>query len=97
MEFQSQLVMIESIVLFAGIELVPNLRKEHTVKYLKRYLLIDDLGDTIYVKKPGNAHTTYAIDFDAEIIICKIRKIRDESNQEISEIIFDSDDLSRDI
>ena len=44
----------EKIVLFAGVEILPTLSKRHIMEYLQRYCTIDDMDDTIYVKKLGN-------------------------------------------
>jgi|APSaa5957512535_1039671.scaffolds.fasta_scaffold05881_8 hypothetical protein len=82
---------LESIPLFPVVELLPNLDKIHAIKYLKRYCTIDDLGDSIYVKKLGNDKTTFAIDFESKEITL-VRKIKDEKGCNLNEIIFENCD-----
>ena len=78
----------EPIILFSGVEILPNIDKAHTIDYLKRYCTIDDLGDSIYIKKLGNDGTTFAIDFESGHII-KVRKIRDKKGNKIEKIMFE--------
>lgn len=81
----------EPITLFPGVQILPNLTMQHTIEYLNRFCTIDVLGDTIYVKKIGNAQTTYAIDFVSDEI-CKVRKIKDENGNNIDNgSIFEND------
>ncbi len=82
---------LEPIVLFQGVEILPNLTKQHTIEYLKRYCTIDDLDDSIYVKKLGNGKTTYTIDFNFGEV-CVIRKIKDENGNNIEKILFENND-----
>ncbi len=79
------------IILFPGVEILPTLSKQHTIQYLKRYCTIDDLDDTIYVKKLGHDGTTFAIDFECDEISV-VRKIKDEKGNNIEESIFDGAD-----
>ena len=89
----------ESIILFSGVEILPKLSKIHAIEYLKRYCTIDDLGDSINVKKIGNDQTTFAIDFELDQIT-RVRKIKDEQGNNLDEIIFkdcndeDCDDIA---
>ena len=80
----------ESIILFSGVEILPKLSKIHAIEYLKRYCTIDDLGDSIYVKKLGNDNTTFAIDFEFDEISL-VRKVKDEQGNNLEEIIFEDD------
>jgi len=82
----------ESIILFSGVEILPKLTKTHVIEYLKRYCTIDDLGDSIYVKKLGNDQTTFAIDFFFDQI-SQIRKIKDKQGNNLDENIFHDHDL----
>ena len=79
------------IILFPGVEMLPTLSKQHTIDYLKRYCTIDDLDDTIYVKKLGNDGTTFAIDFESDTISI-VRKIKDKQGCNIEDVIFDGVD-----
>ena len=80
----------EPIILFPGVEIMPNLDMQHTILYLKRYCSIDELGDTLYVKKIGNDQTTYAIEFSLNEI-SKVRKIKDETGNNVDDApIFDN-------
>ena len=78
----------QQIVLFPKVEIIGNLSKEQSIKYLKRYCSIDDLGDTIYVKKLCNK-TTFAIDYTFDKISA-IRKIKDIQGNNTDEILFES-------
>ena len=82
----------EPIILFSGIEILPNIDKQHAIEYLKRYCTIDDLDDSIYVKNLGNDGTTFAIDFECDEIN-QIRKIKDENGCNIEDIIFDGENV----
>ena len=82
----------ESIELFLGVEILPNIDKQHAIEYLKRYCTIDDLDDSIYVKKLGNDGTTFAIDFECDEISL-VRKIKDENGCNVEDIIFDGADV----
>lgn len=82
----------ESIILFSGVEILSKLTKIHAIEYLKRYCTIDDLGDSIYVKKLGNDQTTFAIDFEFDQI-SQIRKIKDKQGNNLDENIFQDHDL----
>ena len=82
----------EPIELFLGVEILPNIDKQHAIEYLKRYCTIDDLDDSIYVKKLGNDGTTFAIDFEYDEIN-QIRKIKDENGCNIEDIIFDGENV----
>lgn len=86
----------ESIILFPGIEILSNLDKTHTIKYLKRCCTIDDLGDSIYVKKLGNDKTTFAIDYTSDEITL-VRKIKDKQGYNLDEIIFDDCTIDEDL
>ncbi len=80
----------DPIILFLGVEILPNLTMEYAKKYLNRYCAIDTLGDTLYVKKIGNNQTTYAIEFDFDEI-SKVRKIKDEMGHNLDETVFEND------
>ena len=83
----------EPIILFPGVEVLPNLTKQHSIDYLQRHCTLDDLDDTIYVKKLGNDGTTFAIDFECNEIVT-VRKIKDEQGNNVEEIIFEDDGYS---
>lgn len=80
--------MTQQIVLFPNVEIMGNLSKEQSIKYLKRYCTVDDLGDTIYVKKLGCNKTTFAIDYTFDKISA-IRKIKDIQGNNTDEILFE--------
>jgi len=80
---------MKPIKLFAGIEILPNLSKNESIEYLKKYFSVEDL-DTIYIKKIGNDKTTFAIDFECDEI-SSVRKVQDESGNNLNEIIFQKD------
>ncbi len=77
--------------MFEGIEILPNLTKDDTIRHLKRYCTIDDLYDSIYVKKLGNDKTTFAIDFNSDET-SMMRKIKDENGNNIEEMVFEAND-----
>jgi len=77
----------KQIVLFSNVKIIGNLSKEQSIKHLKRYCTIDDLGDTIYVKKLCNK-TTFAIDYTFDKI-SSIRKIKDIQGNNTDEILFE--------
>lgn len=87
---------LESIILFPGIEILLNLDKIHTIEYLKRYCTIDDLGDSLYIKKLGHDKTTFAIDYTSDKITL-VRKIKDKKGHNLDEIIFDDCTLDEDL
>jgi len=78
----------QQIVLFPNVEIIENQSKQQSIKYLKRYCTIDDLGDTIYVKKLCNK-TTFAIDYTFDKISA-IRKIKDIQGNNMDVILFES-------
>jgi len=82
-------VMTQQIVLFPNISIAENLSKVETIEYLKKYCIIDNLGDTIYAKKPGNDKTTFAIDYTFNKISV-VRKIKDSQGNIINVILFES-------
>ena len=65
----------EPIELFLGVEILPNIDKQHAIEYLKRYCTIDDLDDSIYVKKLGNDGTTFAMTLSMMRLI-KLEKLK---------------------
>jgi len=81
---------MKPIKLFVGIEILPNLSKNESIEYLKGYFSVEDL-DTIYITKIGNDKTTFAIDFECDEISA-VRKVQDESGNNLNEIIFQKDD-----
>lgn len=82
---------IKPIKLFGEIEILPNVDQYHAVDFLKHYYAVDSLGDTIYIKVKGNDKTTIAITFEFNEISL-VRKIKDESGNNLDEIIFKKDD-----
>jgi len=87
----------EPIVLFLGVEILPNFTMQHTTDYLKRYCAIYILGDTLYVKRLGNDKTTYAIDFDYSDKISYVRKIKDEHGNNLdNESVFENNNYGLD-
>lgn len=79
---------LESIILFSGVEILPNIDKQHAIEYLKRYCTIDDLGDSIRIQKLGNDKTTFVIDFELDQITL-VKKIKDENGCNIEDILFE--------
>lgn len=85
------------IILFAGVvSITENLTMQHAKDYLKKRCMVDSLGDTLYVKKPGNDQTTFAIEFSLDEI-SKVRKIKDSDGNNLDEIIFEKDDSDYDL
>jgi len=80
--------MIQQIVLFSNVAIAENLSKVETIEYLKKHCTIDDLGDTIYIKKLCNK-TTFAIDYTFNEIYT-VRKIKDENGDNVNEILFEN-------
>ncbi len=81
--------MTQQIVLFVNVSIAENLSKSETIEYLKKYCIIDDLGDTIYVKKLCNK-TTFVIDYTSDKIYT-VKKIKDDKGDNLDEILFDND------
>jgi len=79
--------MTPQIVLFPNVVIAENLSKAETIECLKKHCTIDDLGDTIYVKKLCNK-ITFAIDYTLDEI-STVRKIKDEQGDNVNEIIFE--------
>ena len=79
----------KQIILFANVAITENLSKAETIEYLKKYCTIDDLEDTIYVKKLGCNKTTFAIDYTFDKISA-VRKIKDIQGNNMDEILFES-------
>lgn len=81
----------EAIILFVGVEILPNLTMAHAKEYLNRYCAIDTLGNTLYVKKIGNDQTTFKIEFNFNKILL-VRKTHDEKGIRLDdEPIFERD------
>jgi len=80
--------MTPQIVLFSHVAIAENLSKAETIEYLKKYCTIDDLGDTIYVKKLCNK-ITFAIDYTLDEIYT-VRKIKDKNGDNVNEILFEN-------
>ncbi len=78
------------IILFPGVEILPNLTMERVKEHLKKYCAIDTLGNTIYIKKMGNDKTTFAIEFESDEIY-KVRKINDGDGNRLKQVIFEMD------
>jgi len=79
------------IDLLSDIQILPNIDQRHAIEYLKRYYTIDELGDTIYIKKRGNNQSTIAITFEINEISL-VKKVKDDQGANINEIIFERDD-----
>jgi len=77
----------KSIILFPDVEILPKLSKAHIIEYLKRYCIIDELDDSIYIKKLGNDKTTFAVDFEFDQVTL-VRKVKDKKGHNTDEIIF---------
>ena len=76
------------LTLFEETQILPGISQEQAIQYLKKYCIIDVLGDTIYPKKPGTNQTTYAITFEPDKMVL-LKKINDSAGNKADEILFD--------
>ena len=78
----------KKVELFTGIHIAQNWSKTETMRHLKRFCAIDDLDDTIYIKKLGNDKATFSITFGLDGI-STVKKIKDSLGNNIDETVFE--------